>query len=338
MNIVLSKSVKYKIEGSHRILDLVTSMYDNFNKKEFDKEILIPRVLKKFVSLVYKFHEQEFSVCKTYKVDKIECWFNKNKHVVLGFSGGLDSCYQAFRLREKGYTVHLFHVKNINTYENAQATHLVEPFAQKFLFDLTQVNFIKNSSKDNPYRQHWPENTIKNQVIISMMLDYCIDKGYSNISLGDDFSLSIEDAIAGTNGTDSKEITKSFLFGIQKIVDIDFIPISKGIDKGTRLKKLSKYLCLDEYYSCVSPGRFNAKWHDNNCAKYKVELPKHQCGSCRKCCMHFLIMKEIGLVKPNKKFEEHCWEILYSTKFNADYFLFSPDLSKKQRIKNLFEY
>ena len=28
----------------------------------------------------------------------------------------------------------------------------------------------------------------------------------------------------------------------------------------------------------------------------------------------------------------------YCPKFNADYFLFSPDLSKKQRIKNLFEY
>jgi 7-cyano-7-deazaguanine synthase in queuosine biosynthesis len=337
MNIVLSNAVKYEIDGSHSILDLVTSIYDNFNKQKFDKKIIIPVVLKKFVSLVYKFHRQEFSICKTYLVPKIKLKEN-DKHVVLGFSGGLDSCYQAFRLREKGYVVHLFHVKNINTYENAQATHSVELFSKKFSFPLIEVNFIKNNKKDNPYRQYWPENTSKNQVMLSMMIDYCIDNGYNRISLGDDLGLSVKNAVIGTNGTDAKEITKSFLDGIKKIVNIVFIPIEKGNDKGVRLKKLKEYACLDMYYSCVSPGRFNAKLHDNNCKKYKVNLPKHNCGSCRKCAMHFLILKETGMAKPNKKFENHCWKILYSTKYATDSFLFSPDLSKKQRIKNLFEY
>jgi hypothetical protein len=40
----------------------------------------------------------------------------------------------------------------------------------------------------------------------------------------------------------------------------------------------------------------------------------------------------------NAEFEKHCWEIMYRTKYNADAYLFSPNIPLKQRRKNLLTY
>lgn len=336
-NTIINRTGSLTIPSNHYLFtNMIFSLYKNFNKEHFS-DIEVEKPFLKFVKTVVTKHNQKCSI-KSKTID-LKVNIPNNKKVVLGFSAGLDSCFQALRLKKKGYDVSLFFVKNLNTYENGQALKAAYIFSEKTKIPLVVANFKKNFDKDNPYRQYWAENPIKNQLILAMMCDYCVDNDISNISLGDDFSLGIDDAVVGTNVTDAKEVTKTFLKGLSKLCNINFIPINKKYDKGYRLEFLKNKKLLDTYYSCVSPGRFNKKLHTNNILKYNVkDLPNYNCGSCRKCALHWLLLKNLKLVKKNKEFEKHCWEILYNTKYNADAFLFSPNIPKKQRIKNLFEY
>lgn len=323
----------FKTYFSKYLLDI----YSNFNQKEFDKNPYIPKYFKKCNRIIYTFHNQNIGKVKTFKLKK--CVIpNNDKDIVVGFSGGLDSCYQALHLKKKGYNVHLLFVKNINYYEGGQALKAARVFANKHNFDLIEICFSINTSKDNKYKKVYAENSFKNQLILGIMIDYCIAMGYTKVSLGDAFSLSIKDAIAGLCGTDAREITQSFLKFIKHYVNIKFVPIKKGTTKDKRLKLLNKNKDLNFYYSCVSPGRFNALWHNNNEKKYGIKLPKYNCGNCMKCCYHWLVLAKLGIVKRNKQFEEHCWDKLSYTKYGTKKALFNKNIPIEQRIANLNRY
>ena len=323
-----------------RTTQILFDLYENFNKEVFDDVLCCPECLKEMADYVYNAHGQE------YKHFNFNNWDTKYvnepnfKKVCLGFSAGLDSMYQAFVLRDKGFDVTLFHVKGINTYENGQGTKYSKAFADKFGFEYVEANIQKTKDKNDKYKQFWPENPIKNQLILAMMIDWCMENNCILLSLGDDFDLSIDDAVVGVNLTDSREITQSFLRGIDKIAyGFGFIEIEKGHNKAYRLKLLKERGALDDYYSCVLPGRFNKTRHNGNSMKFGVELPDNNCGcSCRKCAMHNLIMYYEKMVEYPQEFIDACWKIMWNNKHSADYKFFSPDLPLDVRISNLYSY
>ena len=321
----------------------VFNMYENFNKETFDSVPNVPVEMISFSDMVYNAHNQTYTFTRNPIIEKRELTRSNDDVVVLGFSGGLDSVFQALRLIDSGYKVVLFHLKGVNTYENGQGTkhsiHIADKLKQRGV-EYVECEIKKTNDKSNAYKQHWPENPIKNQLILAMMIDYCIVNGYHKISLGDDFDLSIDDAMVGVNLTDSRELTQEFLKCICSLVSgIEFIPIEKGQDKLKRLKTIEQYGLLDDYYSCVLPGRFNATRHESNEQKYNVTLSKNNCGcSCRKCAMHNLLMHYGGVKIFPDEFIESCWKVMWKNAHSADYKFFSPDLSLETRLKNLFEY
>jgi tRNA(Ile)-lysidine synthase TilS/MesJ len=320
----------------------VFEIYENFNKEHFDNVPSVPSTLNGFVDMVYNAHNQTYNLSEDVNLTKRNLYVKDNT-VVLGFSGGLDSVFQAIYLVHLGYKVVLFHVKGINTYENGQGTKYSKIIADK-LSDVgvryVECEIKKTNDKENPYKQYWPENPIKNQLILSLMLDYCYANNYNKISLGDDFDLSIVDAMVGVNLTDSRELTQEFLKGIGYIIKgIDFIPIQKGYDKLQRIKELTNWGLADDYYSCVLPGRFNATRHESNEKKYDIKLLKNNCGcSCRKCAMHNLLLHYGGVTKFPDQFIEDCWKVMWKNAHSADYKFFAPDIPLESRIKNLFTY
>ena len=334
---LINNSGRLELPSSSRITSMLFPIYENFNQEHFDTTFKTYKCFKRIVSRVYDFHKQSCTL-KTKKYETFEVHTDSNK-VVLGFSGGLDSCYQAFYLRKLGYDVILYFVKNINSYENGQAYKAGVEFADKYNFKLVEANYAKNSNKDNPKRQYWNENPVKNQLILAMMCDYCIDNKIKYISLGDDYGLSIENATLGVNLTDAKQITKAFLKGLDELTNssFTFIKANRKIDKGKRLKLFKKNGCLDVYYSCLSPGRFNHTWHLNNQFKYNVRLPKNNCGCCKKCVMHWLMLRYLNLTAENEEFEEHCWKILSEKKHNAYCHIFSGN-NREENIRRLYEY
>lgn len=313
------------------ISPFVFDMYDGFNKKPYSLDSCVDR-LQGMCEVVFRKNNQTFSFSKLVMPKKYEIK-NHDKKVVLGFSGGLDSVYQAIWLKESGWDVILYHLKGVNTYENGQATKHCLEIARGLGMIYEESVFKKKHNS-----QQWPENPIKNQLILSLMIDYCIDKDIRYISLGDDFNLSITDAVQGVNVTDAREITHSFIDGIRRYVDVRFIKVEE-CNKLERIQKLKEYGLENLYYSCVQAGRFNKSLHDKAEQKYGVNLFANNCGCyCRKCAMHNLLMYYGGEVEFPKEFVNKCWEVMWKNSYSADYELFRPDLPEKSRIKNLFDY
>ena len=323
-----------------RTTQIIFSLYENFNKEYFDDDVYCPTSLKDMVDYVYNAHGQKYNNFCANNWNTMYVNEPNLKKVCLGFSAGLDSMYQAFVLRDKGFDVTLFHVKGINTYENGQGTKYSKAFADKFGFDYVEANIQKTKDKNDKHKQFWPENPIKNQLILAMMIDWCVENNCILLSLGDDFDLSINDALVGVNLTDSREITQSFLKGIDDIVyGFGFIEIEKGHNKAYRLKLLKEKGALNDYYSCVLPGRFNKTRHKGNIEKYGVVLPSNNCGcSCRKCAMHNLIMYYEKIAEYPQEFIDACWKVMWDNKHSADYNFFAPNLTLKERIQNLYTY
>ena len=324
------------------ITERVFVIYENFNKEKFDNVPIVPTQLINFVDIVYNVHKQTYNLSECVNLKKRNLSVNDNV-VVLGFSGGLDSVFQALYLIHLGYKVVLFHVKGINTYENGQGTKYSKIIADKLSgvgAKYVECEIKKTNDKTNPYKQYWPENPIKNQLILSMMIDYCYCNGYNKISLGDDFDLSIKDAMVGVNLTDARELTQEFLKGLSCVVgNIDFMPIEKGYNKLQRIKELSNWNLADDYYSCVLAGRFNSSRHASNEKKYNISLLKNNCGcSCRKCAMHNLLLYYGGVIDYPDNFIDDCWKVMWKNAHSADYKIFAPDVPLEERIRNLFTY
>lgn len=338
-------------KGSYYLTPHLLNIYENFNQEIFDRELTILPQFKTFVDIIYDIHKQErpkYNFTNDWILDSnIQVLNNNNKDVLLGFSGGLDSCYLAILLKEQGYNVHLLHIKNLNGYEgNLSYTTSVE-FANLLGFDLIECIFKRCGGKDNKYAQFWEDNTSKNQLIYTLMIDICLERGFSMVALGDDRSMSINrpDMTLGINSTDCREVQDAYEESIKSIIpNIKFLVINREINstsanKYDRLYKLSQYNVLDCYYSCVGAGRFNQYNHSINERKFGIKLPKYNCGcSCAKCATHNLLLYYKGFVTYPKDFIDKCWERLWNTKHGTIKALFAPTIPINERINNLFKY
>ena len=326
------------------VSEYMMALYDNFNQKVFDETTTIIKPLYGLTKLTYDVFGQ--SQPKYNFVENEHLSLGKSeKDIILGFSGGLDSCYQALLLRNKGFNVHLFHVVGIHGYEGLSEMPAVESFAQKTNLDLITVKWKRNTQ--SKYKQQWGDNAVKNQFIEALMIDYCNEHGWNKVSIGEDNSYSVyrSDVMLGTNVTDCKEVQIEFENAIHSFVDnIEFHLIERPTNstkhnKLERLKLLDENGLLDDYYSCVGAGRFNKHNHDLNENKYGISLNKHNCGCyCTKCALHNLVMHYGGMREFPKEFLDKCWARLNDVKFNNMVGLFGVDLPIEQRITNLLTY
>lgn len=327
----------------------VMPLYDNFNQQEFSQSVVTYDCFRPLVSLVYKtfgFDEPTFvtSPCN----GKLVSLIGGSNDVLLAFSGGLDSCYQAIRLKDMGYTVHLFHVKSIHAYEGNMQLKAVESFARKMQMEVIYATWKRKGTKaTNPYYQTWGDNAIKNQFIMAMMIDYCAERGWNKISLGDDESISVYDSDAklGINITDCRETQHLFMDGVRGLcLNVEYLGIERGEkstddNKFARLITLYEYGCGDDFYSCVGAGRFNQYNHDTCEHKYGVHLDKYNCGCyCTKCAIHNLLLHYVGGYGFNEEFINKCWERLWNTEHGNFSELFGRDVPLDKRIKNLLTY
>lgn len=299
-------------------------IYSSINHEIFDTDIKAPFYWKDCVEIIVNKYGQNSKVSRfNESIDYIDLDDNR---VVIAFSGGLDSCYQALKLREEGYDVILLHICNLNKYTNGQEKKVVLNFAKRFNFSLELVNF-----KATPKDKYWPENSFKTALCYAVCMDYCIENGIKNISSGDDLRLSIDDTVIDLNLGDCYQITEA----VFKDLPFNFIPIEVQ-DKISRLTFLDKYDARDYYYSCVAAGRLNQYLHNKYEEKYNIKLDKYSCGcGCRKDAMHCLQLHYFNGVDYPQEFIDRCWKIMAK---GADEPFFGKDIELEKRIQNLVDY
>ena len=203
--------------------------------------------------------------------------------------------------------------------------------------ELTDENIMQGSLV---IKQGTSENPLKNQLILSVMLDLGIKNGIYRYALGCDWTSPLEDAITGYTVTDSAEVNKYFWEGVKKhFPQAELIFLNEEEKKYKRYDYLYKnhYNSLLNVSSCISPQRFREKLHKINKKKYKIELWQGRCGSCYKCSIEYILLVETKHVLKNSKFYDHCWDILNTSKIYDRPDWFDAKLPLEKRLENLLD-
>ena len=293
------------------------ALHDEFNVERFADEIDAIEGFEPFVKTIYSaFNQPEPKILtgRPINVKQPSAW--NERSVVLGLSGGLDSVSQLLTLRNKGVDVVPFTMKNANYSSSAREFSACQTICSKLGIELVSATFDKGK-KDNPFHKHWMENPIKNQMILSFMVDYAIEHGIPDVSLGENGTTHVGvDAVPGINLTDAVEVNQTWMDGVQRWCPaINFVPMDATLNKLEQLKLVMEHGLQDDFYSCLASQRANGMLRELNQRKYCVKLWRYNCGcSCRKCAQINLLLHYNGYSNYPNEFVEACWSKLKKDK------------------------
>lgn len=318
--------------GDADIYNCTLYMYNIFGTNEFPNQLTILDGFQDLIYMLYKKHNINQPLINTITIPMVNI-LNNDKDILVGFSGGLDSAYCAFKLRDKGYNVILFHITNLNKAYPKEDIH-AKNFAINNHFEYIEV------VAEHLAKEYFIDNPLKDQLILASMIEYGIKNNIKLYTIGAGNATHIEDATIGMTVTDSIETNQYYWKGVQKYIpNIELKLMPNDITKYDKLKYiLERYpQCLNDLYSCISPHRFNKQLHDYNNNKYNIQLLDDRCGSCYKCCMEAILLSELGYYD-NKDFVQHCWDILAKSKNSHRKDLFNKKIPLDIRYKNIMSY
>lgn len=143
-----------------------------------------------------------------YPINQIE--YKNNNTIIVCCSGGKDSTALAIKLKEQGYGICLYYVKGIN-----KAYPEEEKQISKIAKYLNVPYYIESRYKFSG-KTDFPDNPIKNQLIISMALNYAYETNNNcNIAFGDFTKDTIDKVDFMTSWSDSIEMHKAFMYFIK---------------------------------------------------------------------------------------------------------------------------
>ena len=335
---IKSKASKVTVPVTRTVFSEQTvNLYDIFNKEVFDSDISVLDGFQKFVELVYsgfKFPLPSMNILQVKMPDNLKD-VDPDK-VLVAVSGGLDSIAQMLSLVENGKDVVAYTMANLNRSCGGQEFKAMKDVCAKVGVPVVEARYVGDWKKDNPYRKHWAENPIKNQMIMSTMVDWCLENGCRTISLGEKDNFFLKDCVPGTNFTDASEVSRTFIECVNRHVGIDYLTMPLSMTKFDELKIAMKYGVEDLLFSCFA-AQSSRKCHETNQKKYGITLWKNNCGcSCRKCAHYNLLLHYGGVKVFPPEFVEACWKKLYSTKELAN--TFNPSMDEQTRMDNLFNF
>ena len=254
-----------------------------------------PKNIQTYLDLIFKDVEYK----KFYDDSDIHFEVKENNKVLLGFSTGSDSFASVYLLREQGYDVTLFHVKNVNRAYPLETKKAQE--AADFL-GCPLVVYEAKYKGSTPYM----ENAIKNQYILALMLDYGLKHDFAHYSMGNHYRDAISNAIVTLDYSDSQEL----FVGFEKYVQ-NYFPQYRF---HTNIKNVSHAYevllkhpeCLPYIVSCMCPNRFFNSRRQGNIDKYNANLYPNMCGSCRKCLRTYCLLVDKGIIEKNTEFYTKC--------------------------------
>ena len=234
--------------------------------------------------------------------------YKQNNNVIVCCSGGKDSTALAIKLKEQKYNIYLYYIKGIN-----KAYPEEEKQIAKIAEYLNVPYFIETRYKFNG-KSDFPDNPIKNQLIISMALNYAYEiSSNCNIAFGDFINDTISQVDFMTSWSDSIEMHNAYTYFIKHFIpEYNYIGLNKSEFETAEI--LSKhYDIIPLTQSCIMPYRFRENLKRTNEQKYNIKLPDHRCGSCYKCCREYIHFYLLDKCEFNQEYYNHCLEILKKT-------------------------
>lgn len=241
-----------------------------------------------------------------YHIDPIK--YKTNNSVIVCCSGGKDSTALAIKLKEQGYNIHLYYIKGVN-----RAYPEEEKQIDKIAKYLNVPYYIESRYKFSG-KSDFPDNPVKNQLIISMALNYAYEiNSNCNIAFGDFTNDTIQRVDFMTSWSDSIEMHNAYIYFIKHFIpDYNYIGLNESEFETAKI--LSRYYdIIPLTQSCVMPYRYRENLKHINEKKYNIQLPPHRCGSCYKCSREYIHFYLLDKCEFNEGYYNHCLDILKNT-------------------------
>lgn len=290
---------------------LMKRFYIDCSSRSLPYDLFYPIQLYDYIDLVYS----QFNA--DYFINDIKIKFPKhelNSHdsrCICAFSGGKDSLANILILKQLGYEPILFFVKGIN-YKFPNEYDIAKDLAKRL--DLTFIEYKLIVQGQCEY----PENPIKNQLILSIMLDYGLKLGITHYSFGTYVDAFIDEVSSEYMLSDATSMFDVFIDFVNTIYPEVDMPMFLN-DCCEAYKTIIDYDSnLIQYTnSCMSPLRYKSGYIKRAIKKYNIELLPNRCPSCYKCCTEAIILNDFGITHYPESFISHCKDVVI--KFYSSY-------------------
>ena len=237
------------------------------------------------------------------KVDTVQ----DDKTYIVCTSGGKDSVATAKVLKEAGFNVILYHMHGINQAYYDEYTTI--PKIAEYLGVPYHIEDVKLIGK-----HQYVEHPMKNMLIANGAITYCVqNKLPVNIAFGNYSSSKLDDMEFDVCAGDSRDMWDIYESIIQTIIPDFHIYTPLESIKDTYDILGDDLFIYKNCISCISPYRFREYWKNRTEDKYGITLLDSRCGCCHKCCLEYMVLVDNGTLEYNKKYYDHCFDILKKT-------------------------
>ena len=299
------QTIEHRLYNIHPIFNEFDRLYAVLSEKK-EKDTLIKHTfssaLKPLISLFNSYFIREDIKTQRRKIHRLKPI--ENNDIIVCFSGGKDSIATVLHYIEAGYNVYLYHMRKINPPlfdEYIQAQEIA-----KYLNLPIYIDEIKLSGKHD-----YIEHPMKNMIIANGALQYGIRNSITtNIAFGNYKTSSLEYDNFEYCGGDDIEMWEIYNKIISKVIP--------GFKMNIALEHLGETLetvcpnkeLLNMSISCLGRASMREYWHNRICDKYGIEIPKHRCGRCYKCCIEYIYMADHDLTRYNEEYYRYCFNNL----------------------------
>jgi hypothetical protein len=218
-----------------------------------------------------------------------------NNKIAIAFTGGKDSTAVAIKAKGLGYEPTLVYIKGINKPYPQERLH-AEKIAQYLKLPFTELVF------DMKLKCDYPDHPFKNQMIIMMLSDYCVQHGIGNIALGNKECDTIQNCNLLTSFTDSYELFQT----IQNCIPVKLCTLLEN--EQDSFSWITDIFLWELIHSCVIPDFRRPMIRKANIKNFGSNvLLSNRCGTCWKCSLEYLVLSVKGMLPFNEAYAEKCY-------------------------------
>ena len=296
------QTITRELPNIHPLFDEIDKIYAELSEHSRPKKLIqatYSDVFNPLIDIFKKYGYEGDIHTQKRSLPPLNTPVNDKKGILVCFSSGKDSIATVKHYMKEGYDVSLYHLRNINPPlhdEVIQAQELAKYWDIPIYVDTIRLSGM----------HEYVEHPMKNMIIANGALQRAIKENIPQVAFGNYRTSSLEyDNFEFCGGDDMEmwdiynQIISSVWPGFK--MQIVLSNLSETLDTVCADKDL-----MDMSVSCLGRASMRQYWHDWVLSKYGVNIPKHRCGRCYKCCIEYIYMVDHDLQEYNEEYYKYC--------------------------------